>query len=742
MATVPNTLCFFGSMVTSNVASGAAQAITMPTITLPEDSKTFVSARVDLYWGSLSVLTNENVAARRIDLGLGGGAKTTYNHTRAITTSGEAMHGLGSFDVTAQFAAQWSGTSMSCQIDAFVTMASAAALNNMVAVLWVTYICDSDSATKAKTAIIPLNTSVASLGNSKPASQDTIPALDTYLAEASKSYSGAWIFVKAPILPPNITDQAIFCEVDSLGAAGTGLYETGHVTSAIVRAVFPYTASTSTTHTLHLWSTSAGYVFHPQVYLYVTYTYDEATTTTVSHSVEVPISLSSPIGTSTHPSRGTAELWVAEASPTLQRMSASIWWQATGTLLAPNWRLGTGAFVTYTDGGIAFAGSNGCMVRNDAAYSLSQGANVVEVSGYTSSGATNAGNLSAVLVVNYTAPKMPGGTGAHTRTVQSWLHDMFDGNAVASSASTRTVAGVDGQVAVTPALPDDHFIVAIGIAARVIPMAANVAGWSIAAQRDSGSGWTSLYCDTGCSDAETGAVKCVARVQDWFTRWHGDVGPDRQNAETARRWKFANSTVNAASQAVLFDAIAFTTFHLHTWTVAGNITGSSGSEVEITLNRYRYRTMSGVTGDTSSDQITTPSPHWLSVGQPVFVSSANGAGLAAGAFYTVATVVSATVFTLTGVNITSNVTSATLELPTPNGDVVRRATRTGDGAFSMTWYDATEPLFLAARDMVNGNRRVVTGAFIADSGVTHNLRLWHPPGGRVIDAAIVRKAGG
>lgn len=743
MATIPETVIFCGTPFTGTTTSGVVQAITMPTITLPENNKTFVSVILKLWWTDAAT-TATNITVRRVDLGLGGGAKAMGNATQAITNSGENIPGYTSYDLTSKFVSSWSGTSMTCELDVTIT---GPAVRNIVAHLVITYTHDDTATTRVKTVRVPLNAPVGTLATAKPASLDTVPALDTYCPESTKTFLGTWVDLEWCMGTASGTvDQIVSMELSSLGAHSTGSIEMALATSMALHYTWDATiADKSVTQTWHLWTTTTAYIHHVQASLLVTYTYDADATTTVLHSIELPLELASPLGvSSTYPTRGVRDVWIGEASPTLQKLAAFVWWQSTGAMAGFNWRIGTGSYVTYTDGGSVYAGSNCLMIRNDAAYTLSRGRNTIELSGYSSSGATNLGNLGAVILINYTSAKMPGGVGAHTRTVQRCLHDFFDGGVAAASSSTRTVAGADGQVAICPPLSDDHFIVGLGIQARVMPLGgANMAGWRIAAQKDSGAGWHPLYDDVGCSDAETGPVMCVAQVRDWFTRWHGDAGLDRQNIETARRWKFTNSTVNAAAQAVLFDAIAFTTFHLHTWTVAGTVSGSSGGEVEVTLNRYRYRTMSGVTGDASSEQITTPSPHWLSVGQPVFVSSANGAGLAAGAFYTVATVVSATVFTLTGVNITSNVTAATIELPTPSSsEVVLRTTRTGDGSFSLTWYDETEPLFLAARDMVNASRRTVTDAFIADSGVTHSLRLWHPPGGRVIDATVVRKAGG
>ncbi len=44
--------------------------------------------------------------------------------------------------------------------------------------------------------------------------------------------------------------------------------------------------------------------------------------------------------------------------------------------------------------------------------------------------------------------------------------------------------------------------------------------------------------------------------------------------------------------------------------------------------------------------------------------------------------------------------------PSQPGDLVGETTRSGDGAFSFTWYDNTEALYVAANDGTNAGRSV------------------------------------
>lgn len=659
MAITPNTVSFFSAPYTATVTSGTLTAVTMPTITLPESSKTFESVVAYFTWTDLATAAT-TVTGRRIDFGLNGGAKTTYSNTRAMTNSGENYAGLISFDLTAQFTAQWSGTSMTCQVDASVTGPST---TNFSIEIRITYRRDDTSATQVKTIGIPLNAPVGALGTTKPASLDTIPALDTFLTEGGKTILGTWIqleFITGSAA--GTVDQTLSMEVSSLGVHNPNFIEMALATCMNIRYVWNPSFSTAVTQTWHLWTTTASYIFHPKVILWVTYTFDASAANDVMHSLFLPLELTSPMGdSSTRPTRGSRDVWVGEASPTLLRCAAYVWWQTTGPLSGLNLKLGTGSYVTYTDGGSVYAGSAPLMIRNDSAISsFGQGRSAVELSCYCSNGATNVGNLNAMIHVVYSAPKMSGGHGAHSRTVWRIVRDIHDGNTALASSTTRVVDGVNAQRAAVGSLPSEYFLSAVGLMGHIIPPGgANLGAYQVAVQKDSGEGWDALYTDIGCSDAEMGTVVVAAQAREFFKRWTGDPGPGRNDILTVRRWKMTNATVNAAAQAIAHDLFTFVTFHGHAVTVSGTIFGSSGGTVTISLHRAS------------------------------------------------------------------------------TAEKVLETTTAGDGAFSFTWYDTTEALFVLARDGSNTARRAVSETFNAPN-TSLKLRLLNP---RVIDAHVVRKAG-
>lgn len=618
MAITPKTVVFCGSPFTGTTTSGVAQAITMPTITLPESSKTFDSVVLRLFW----IDTNNaatTVTGRRADLGLNGGTKTTYNNTVTMTNSGETYSGYISYDVTAQFTSEWSGTSMTCQLDVTFTGPTT---NNICAQLWITYSCDDTSATQVKTVWLPLNSVTTAVISSTKSSRDTIPALSTELPEASKTFLGTWVQMCAKG-PANSLDYIMSLEIGGSGQLDSGGFEGSQFTDYHAVFVWNPTFDVTTNQTVYIWSPSAttSAWYHPSFWMIITYTYDHSTSTDLYHSLWFPLELTSPIGDNVaRPSRAVRDIWIPEASPTMKRAAAFLWWQATGPLSGIKARLGTGSFVTYTSAGSVFAGSTPMMVRNDAAISsFGRGRNSLEFSMYVTNTAMNAGNVNVALLVTYSAPKLSGGAGAHSRTVWRCIKDVHTSNLANWSSTTTILGGANAQRAAVASLPSDYFISAAGLENNVIPVGgANLGAYQVTAQRDSGDGWEPLYQDVGCSDAEMGTVVMWAQTRDFFKRWPGDPGTGRNDIQTTRRWKLTNSTVNAAAQAVAGDCFAVTTFHGHTFTVAGTVSGSAGGTV--TLNLCRAAT----------------------------------------------------------------------------GEVVKTTTRSGNGAYSFTWYDATEQMYVDA----------------------------------------------
>lgn len=587
MGITPHTVVFCGTPYTGDLSSGVGQAITMPTIVLPEASKTFESVTLFVWWTDGSA-TAVNTTGRRVDVGLNGGSKTAYTNTQTVTQTGENIAQGFDVDLTAQFVSQWSGTSMTFELDVTITRASAVTQRNVCTMLVITYQRDDASATQVKTVFMPLNAPVGSLGTSKPSSLATIPALDTELPEAGKTILGTWVDLEWAMGTTSGTiDQVVSMEVGSNGVHTTGAVEMALASAMAIRYVWPASFSTASSQTWHLWTTSSSYIFHPQARLVVTYTYDASATTHAYLCAMVPLKdfLAPLANSASHVTRGLATLLVGEDSPTTKAVAAYVWWASTGALAGLNFRLGFGSYVTYTDGGSVFAGSNCLMVRNDAAFTLSKGANTLNADGYTSTGATNSGQLGGYVLVCWTAAIPAAGIGALTRTIFRALRDSHAANAGLPTTTTQTVGGTGVAVAPLPTMPSRFILSAIGLGNYLLSIG-GVAAFQTAVQIS--PGWRNISCDVCCSDAETGMNTIITDVSAFWKRWPDDER-DGFVPTAAVRWKWSVGTINAAAQAAAVSSFIFATFHGRTYAIEGEIKGAGSGFVNISL----YRASSG-----------------------------------------------------------------------------------------------------------------------------------------------------
>jgi hypothetical protein len=186
-----------------------------------------------------------------------------------------------------------------------------------------------------------------------------------------------------------------------------------------------------------------------------------------------------------------------------------------------------------------------------------------------------------------------------------------------ASATSKAIA------AIAPVIPEaNYYLSALGTRLTHLSGTAPV-GFIVQVERlvaEGGIAWEVVYQDQVSSDSESGMFFAYSQMKSLFYRWPGDIGSDRMNVETARRWRLFNFAVAGWS-----DLTLLMTYHSITYTCADSISGFTGT-VDIRLAR----------SDT--------------------------------------------------------------------GERVLETTRVGDGAFSFTWYDNTELMFVTANDGTNVGR--------------------------------------
>lgn len=598
--------------------------LTQTTIYLPESSKTFRSVVAHVTMDDIITVTGGTLTTKTLNLRVGAATYTSVANANTLTNSGENASFWLTADFTSHFTTNWTGTSMTCDFQLQINQSTGTTLGmvNVCVTLDITYEYDDTSATHVKSVMIPLNAPVGAIATTAT-TYDTIPALDTYLPEASKVYRNIYVVIQGnEARNAAVTSHTMTIRVGTANVT-TGSYEGTLASDRFFRYVYNLTSTypaTNATQTFQPTATVAR-VNHFQAYLLVTYEYSPSTSTTVMNSVMLPMDLSSPMGgtTSADYQRGTRELWIEEPGTiTTSRVAFYPFWQQIAAISTLNMRIGTGSFVTYTDAASVLCGSNASMVRNDSAFTLARGRNKLNFDVYRSDTADFGWNLCGFWIVNYTSSIATAGVGAHNHTVEWGLAQ----NGTAASASNVTVA------ATAPAIPEsDYFITALGTQLIVAPSGTVApSGYTILVERlaaEGGIEWEAAYIDSSQTDPEIGTFTMYSQMRTLFKRFPGDVDPDRMDLETARRWRVHINGSTAATGWIGLNVIL--TYHSIFYTVADSISGGFSGTVTLGLHRAE----------------------------------------------------------------------SNASMP---GELVKTTTRSGDGAFSFSWYDNTETLFISATD--------------------------------------------
>jgi hypothetical protein len=603
--------------------------LTQITVYLPETgTKTFRSVTAQITMDDIVTATGGTLTTKTFNLRVGAAGYTSVANGNTLTNSGENASFRFDVDYTSHFTTNWTGTSMTCDFQVQVNQSTGTTLGmvNVCVTLDITYEYDDTSTTHVKTVMIPLNAPVAAIATSAT-TYDTIPALDTYLPEASKVYRDIHVVMQGNEGRNGATtDHTMTLRVGTANVT-TGNYEGALATDRFFRYVWNVTGAYPSTAATQTWQPTAtvARLNHFQAWLVVTYEFDASATTSVMNSVMLPMDLASPMGgtSSADFQRGSRELWIQEANPVREKIAFYPFWQQIAAIGGLNMRIGTGSFVAYTDTASTIAGSNAAMVRNDTAIALARGRNSLNFDVYRTDTADFGWNISGFWLVNYSSDKHSDGVGAHNHSVEWGIQQ----NGTAAAASTVTSSSV------APLIPEtDYLINALGTQ-LVAQISGTVApsGYTVLVERLSAEGgqeWEVAYLDSSQTDPEIGVFIMYSQMRTIFKRFPGDPDTRRMDLETSRRWRVHINGSTAAVGWVGLNVIA--TYHSILYSVADSVTGFSGT-VSIDLHR--------------SD---------------------------------------------------GNSSSA--------GELVKSTTRAGDGAFSLTWYDDTEELYISANDGTNVGR--------------------------------------
>ena len=562
--------------------------LTQITMYLPETgTKTFRSVVAHVTFDDIITNTGGSLTTKTLNFRLSGaGAYNSVANANTLTNSGENQSFHLTADYTSYFSTNWTGTSMLAdfQLQINQSTGTTTGMVNVGVTFEITYEYDDTSTTQIKTVMIPLNAPVSNI-TTGAVTYDTFPALDTYLPETSKVYRNMYIIVQGnEHRNAATTDHTMTI---NLGASTvtTGNYEGALASDRWFRYVWNLTAAgfvaTGATQNFQLSATVAR-VNHPQCYAVITYEYNETTSTSIMNSVLLPLDVDAPFGgtTASDYQRATRDFFIQEPGTiTTNKVAFYPFWSQVAAIGGLNMRIGTGAFVTYTDTASVLCGTNGAMVRNDSAFTLVHGRNSLNFDVYRTDTADFGWNASGFWIINYTSGKHSTGSGAHNHTVFWGLLQ----NGTAAAANNWDVA------ATSIIIPEaSHYITAIGSRLITLLSATTPGGISIAIERLSAEGgiqWERIFGDIKQTDAEIGTFYSWSQSKFLFKRWPNDPDSDRIDAETNRRWRINLPQPAATNASGWVGASQIFTYHSITYTVSGTVSGSSGGTVTLNLHR-------------------------------------------------------------------------------------------------------------------------------------------------------------
>ncbi len=571
----------FAAPVLASATDATVTNFTQITVYIPEASGTVTFRRVVCVTTADDIVTatGGTINEYRTGLRLGAAGYTTVTNLNDITNSGENISFQVSADFTSHFTTNWSGTSMTCDIQTYWDQSTGTTLGmrNLTARLYITYEYDDTQSTHIKTVYLPLDAPSGALATTKPGTATaTIPALDTWMPEASKTIRD-WFIVIQGNNDTAGTDPTVSMEIDTNGVNTTGAYESGLTTDRWFTYIWRQpTFTTGSTHSFYIWG-SAAHTEHLQIYMVITYEFDPSSSSTILNSLLLPMEIDSPMGgtTSSDYQRGSRSLWIAEPTTiTGTNSGALVFFEKAGAISGLNFRVGTGAFQAYTDGAAVMGGGAGLMEAFTP--TLARGSNTLQCDIYRTDTADFGWNVSVLWIVNYTSGKATDGVGAHNHTVR-WNLNNFS---TVAAASNNTIA------ATAPVIPEtNYFLTSVGGHYFYLSNTTSTpAGIVVQTERLSGEGgiqWESCYADSSHTDPEVGVRQCFFTARSVFRRWPGDTLYDRVDVETSRRW-----CVVLANGATAFHHLdLLMTYHTITFTVSGTISGSGGGTVDIDIFR-------------------------------------------------------------------------------------------------------------------------------------------------------------
>lgn len=611
-----NTGAYSAAGVLQDICIGQRETFSR-TVYIPETTnRTILSAQVEF---SFYQNSTSSIFIQRVHGSIGvGGESEIETKVVTITNTGEHISSISRFDLTTFLETNDPGTaSFTLNLVFSITSQSITTANiaqNVGCRIFITYVAEEQS-TRIKTVAIPINSQTGALGTTLT-TLDSIPILDSFLPEASKTYRDIWFEIGANSTSTSAVDYTLTLALDA--ESGDNFTFTNSANSAAWnKIIYPRNSmTTSVTHDFKAKSSAAQFTFRwMTVVLWVTYEYNHSTSTSVLNSLQLPM-VEEPGWTGATGeadlSRESRELMIQEPETIAVKQSAILLnfndSVSVGTL---NIKIGSdAAFTSYTHAaGTLHCGQFGLMHRADSGLPLTRGLNTLKIDWYSNT-STRAPGMTGLLFLNYTSSIHASGDAVHNKTI--WWH-MASINTASSSIEISGFAPTIQE--------NEYYLNCAGFRWSQMTDAADK-GMVLLVEPSSiespGDGWDSLFSQFSKSDAEMSYIDIWVRARDSFKRYPHDTDSSRVDIFNPKRYR-------AASTDATVDTITgFITTHHIKYNIAGTITGPSSVNVSgISVEAHRSDTDECI-GRTTTSSSGTYSIPWYDNTIPVYVHAGSG----------------------------------------------------------------------------------------------------------------------
>jgi hypothetical protein len=573
------------------------------TVDIPETTnRKFVSAYAQISCLD-AVTTAASPTSFSFGLRIGGtGAYTNRTITATYGNSGENHDYHFIMDVSNVFITGFTGTSH--QVDASFALA-VSSYNNASAKLVLSYEYNDTDVTRIKTVRIPIDSSTQALDttlrNIAGRVDFQIPALDSFLPEASKAYKDIFFesYVNEGTTAATVANPTLGFALDAEASSEDFPHEDVLVSARLYRRIWKrMDMNPAVEHEFKAKTTTTNMPFrHMGSILNVTYTYDDPSTSRVLNSLL--IAAADEFGaagatTSADNSRFTRTLQIPDENPVLQR-SAIQYSYIDAAAVTINIRTGSQAYTAYSNAANVVCGGYVFMHRIDASSRRGTGLTLAKdgtftIDWYTGSVAAGSSglNVSAALYLNYEADKspLPGGSANNPHTIIT-LGKENAALLYQHKWSTKPIG-----------IPEPNYWI-MGITPIILTRNATAIQYMTfdaerGASTNTGAGWQNLYSGALNADAEAGWTLNYARARTDFKRWPGDLDGERMDINNVRTWRFMQGTTS------IFNQTFAITYHTETNYVSGAIAGYTGNGSGISIYVYDSNIINELVYETST----------------------------------------------------------------------------------------------------------------------------------------------